>query len=698
MQSRVGSLIRGKYKVDEFISKGSMAAVYAASHRNGTKVALKILHAAYSKDESLRTRFLREGYLANSVEHPGTVKVLDDDVTEDGSAFLVMELLKGDTFEHLRVKAGGKLSVHQVLVFADQLLGVIEAAHAKGIVHRDLKPENIFVTKEGTVKVLDWGVANVWDGQKSSEMTGTGMVLGTPAFMPPEQALGKRSEVDAQSDIWAVGATLFALLAGESVHPGGDAVTKLVATARKPARSLGMVAPEVPNPVVAAVDRALAFRKVDRWPTASAFRSALLNTARRTDPPPRPSAKKRRQLDDDEPTLYNRSQVEDLANSMDELPDYDPSTEPKLPAAVAFDDSPLSVDDRTQQVRSPLSTDDRTQQARSPVRGRLDSAPPPTVPPPTEIPVTRAPHTSPMPLSGDDRAAARKAMAATAPLGKYPVTQALPTSSLPQSLPRQSKPLVTSTPKASFATTLQPPSTPLSTAMPAPGARLTPDPQMLAIAPTDMPSQPLPIDTLSPPPKSGGGGRAVMLILLSFIIIGGGAGAVVKRRTIYAMAQNTMAQGVATVAAQAQQPAPGASSTPILGPATMASAMASVDAGATTNAGDAGVASGGDAGLNAIAAGKDLDASAALAMADAPAPSPAPVKTASPRPRPRPPPAAQPTATATDDSTDTPAPTPTPVTTATSATTADKPKEKTPDPAPTIPQKVAPEPLPPDPE
>ena len=106
-------------------------------------------------------------------------------------------------------------------------------------------------------------------------MTGVGMVLGTPAYMPPEQALGRREDVDAQSDLWAVGATLFVVLSGESVHAGGDAKAKLIATARTAARPLREAAPDVPRAVAAVIDRALAFHKSERWPDAMAMREAL---------------------------------------------------------------------------------------------------------------------------------------------------------------------------------------------------------------------------------------------------------------------------------------------------------------------------------------------------------------------------------------------------------------------------------------
>ncbi len=272
---RVGSVVRGKYRVEAFLATGTMANVYAATHRNGAKVALKILHPQLAQDPGLCERFKREGYFANSIGHPGIVRAIDDDVTEDGCAFLVMELLEGETLEERRRRKGGKLPLSWVLPVADSLLEILGAAHAREVVHRDLKPDNVFVTKEGAVKVLDFGVARWNDNKSSSDMTGVGMVLGTPAYMPPEQALGRREDVNAQSDLWAVGATLFVVLTGEPVHTGGDAKAKLIATARTAARPIREAAPEIPRSVAAVIDRALAFHKQERWPDADAMREAL---------------------------------------------------------------------------------------------------------------------------------------------------------------------------------------------------------------------------------------------------------------------------------------------------------------------------------------------------------------------------------------------------------------------------------------
>jgi serine/threonine-protein kinase len=268
-------MVRDKYRIDAFIATGSMANVYAATHRNGNRVALKILHRDLADDPSMVERFRREGYFANAIGHPGVVRAIDDDVAEDGSVFIVMELLEGENLEERRKRLGGRIPLGEVLHIADAMLDVLAAAHDHQILHRDLKPENVFITRKNEVKLLDFGVARFNDGRSSSDMTGIGMVLGTPAFMPPEQALGRRADVDARSDIWSAGATLFTVLTGESVHAGGDAKSKLVATARKPARPLREVMPTIPHAIAAVIDRALAFDRAERWADAKAMREAL---------------------------------------------------------------------------------------------------------------------------------------------------------------------------------------------------------------------------------------------------------------------------------------------------------------------------------------------------------------------------------------------------------------------------------------
>jgi serine/threonine-protein kinase len=271
-ERRIGRVIKGKYRVESILGMGGMAVVYAVTHvRNRAALAIKMLHPTLSADAEIRRRFLREGYTSNSVGHANVVMIVDDDTTEDGAAFIVMERLRGASLEAI---AKAPLSIRAVLTAADQMLDVLAAAHTKGIIHRDIKPANVFVTHDGTVKVLDFGIARVRDLAVDARVTITGEIMGTPAFMAPEQASARRDGVDARTDVWAVGATMFTLLSGELVHRADSAPQMLVAASTRPARSLGVVT-NAPRDLVALVDRALAFNRADRFASATEMRSAV---------------------------------------------------------------------------------------------------------------------------------------------------------------------------------------------------------------------------------------------------------------------------------------------------------------------------------------------------------------------------------------------------------------------------------------
>jgi serine/threonine-protein kinase len=274
-QTRVGQVIKEKWRLDVLLGVGGMAAVYAATHRNGSRVAIKLLHPELSTHHEVRTRFLREGYVANAVGHEGAVRITDDDVAEDGAAFLVMELLDGETLEDRRVRSGGQLDEDEVLSLADQLLDVLAAAHAKGIVHRDIKPDNVFVTRTGQVKLLDYGIARLREVTSKSTATVSGATMGTPAFMSPEQARALWDEVDARSDLWAVGATMFNLLTGRLVHEGRTTNEQLLHAMTKEPPPLESVLPSATPAVCHVVNRALSFEKDRRWRDAGRMQEAV---------------------------------------------------------------------------------------------------------------------------------------------------------------------------------------------------------------------------------------------------------------------------------------------------------------------------------------------------------------------------------------------------------------------------------------
>ena len=272
--ARVGTDVK-KYRIERLIGIGGMAVVYAATHRNGNRVAMKFLLERYADDPEICRLFSREAYVANQVDHPGAVNVLDDDIDDEGCPFMVMPLLEGESLRRRWEERNKRLPVAEVAVFVADALEVLAAAHAKGIVHRDIKPDNLFVTNTGHVRVLDFGIARRLAGDGTG--TVTGHMLGTPAFMPPEQALGERAAIGPHSDCWAVGATMFSLLSGELVHRADNSHAQLAAAATRRARSLAGVAPTLPAAIVELVDKALAFDAAERWPSAREMREALLH-------------------------------------------------------------------------------------------------------------------------------------------------------------------------------------------------------------------------------------------------------------------------------------------------------------------------------------------------------------------------------------------------------------------------------------
>jgi serine/threonine protein kinase len=274
-EERIGRVLSGKWRLDRLLGVGGMAAVYEATHRNGKRVAVKMLHAAWATAAEAKERFLQEAYAANAVRHDGVVSVIDDGETEEGEAYLLMDLLEGETLEARWVRCGQRLPLGEVLATAEAILEVLGAAHTAGIVHRDIKPENVFVTDGGAIKVLDFGIAYVRELAVAARRTQTGSTMGTPAFMAPEQARGRWDEVDARSDVWAVGAVMFSLLSGRCVHEGETANEVLLAAMTEQAPPLAEVCPEVPPEVAAVVDRALAFQREARWTDAAQMLAAL---------------------------------------------------------------------------------------------------------------------------------------------------------------------------------------------------------------------------------------------------------------------------------------------------------------------------------------------------------------------------------------------------------------------------------------
>jgi len=274
-RGRIGQTLGGKWRLDELLGVGGMAAVYAATHKNNLKsVAVKVLHSELQRNEAVRTRFLREGYVANKVGHPGAVAAIDDGVDDGGAVYLVMERLSGQSLADRVDSQGGKLGVREVLVVAEGILEVLAAAHTQNVVHRDLKPDNIFLTADGGVKVLDFGVARVLENTGDAK-TRTGVVMGTPEYMPPEQARGRSEHIDGRTDLWAVGAMMFRLVTGRYVHVAETQNEVLLLAMTEPAKKIAEVMPTIHPKVAEVIDRALAYEPLDRWPDAESMRQAV---------------------------------------------------------------------------------------------------------------------------------------------------------------------------------------------------------------------------------------------------------------------------------------------------------------------------------------------------------------------------------------------------------------------------------------
>ncbi|MBI2389756.1 MAG: serine/threonine protein kinase [Deltaproteobacteria bacterium] len=280
-EARIGATLDEKWRLERLIGLGGMAAVYAGLHRNGARGAVKILHPEYGRVREVRERFLREGYAANKVDHPGAVKVLDDDVVRSGpdagAAYLIMELLEGESIEERIHARGLPFPIDEVLAIADDVLDVLAAAHAQGVIHRDLKPENLFLhvgDRPGRfgwqrVKVVDFGLARVAHGEA---VTRAGMAIGTPSYMAPEQAEGRSEDIDGRSDLFGVGAIMFRLITGRRVHEASNVVELVTKMANTPASPIRSVRADVPESVAAIVDRALRFQRDERYPDAATMR------------------------------------------------------------------------------------------------------------------------------------------------------------------------------------------------------------------------------------------------------------------------------------------------------------------------------------------------------------------------------------------------------------------------------------------
>lgn len=279
----VGSVIADTYTIEGLIGRGGMGTVFLASHNRlpGKTVAIKLLHTDH-EDKEIFARFWREALIASQLNHPNIVAVHDFNTLPDGAPYVVLEFLQGESLAE-RIDHGGALPLAQVFAILRQVGSAITAAHQHGIIHRDLKPQNIFlvpVETEGEVvevaKVLDFGISKIRgsDTVKTQEST----LLGTPQYMAPEQATGQHANVDERTDVFALGAIVYEMLAGKPAFSGASIPEVVFKVVYEPPPRLDELAPEVPAPVVTAIMKAMAKQSADRFASVSDFVEALTGT------------------------------------------------------------------------------------------------------------------------------------------------------------------------------------------------------------------------------------------------------------------------------------------------------------------------------------------------------------------------------------------------------------------------------------
>ncbi|MEM9460509.1 MAG: protein kinase [Myxococcota bacterium] len=285
-QALVGEVLGGRYRLDAVLGIGAMGAVFRAYHTGlEREVAVKLLHRDLMASEQMRARFSREAAAISKLDHPNCVRVTDFG-SEDDYQYLVMELLQGAP---LTAELDQVVPPLRAIELAGQVLAGLEHAHGHGLVHRDVKPDNIFVTHDengrARLKLLDFGIVKLQEQEGQRQLTQVGMIFGTPHFMSPEQAMG--ADVDARTDLYALGIVLYAMLAGNLPFDSDDPVKVLRAQIREEPPPL----PEgVPAPLREIILRLLAKKPDERYENAAEVREALTAAHQILDPSSAPAS------------------------------------------------------------------------------------------------------------------------------------------------------------------------------------------------------------------------------------------------------------------------------------------------------------------------------------------------------------------------------------------------------------------------
>ncbi|MCC7538837.1 MAG: serine/threonine protein kinase [Deltaproteobacteria bacterium] len=272
-----GRTLEGKYKIEEMIGRGAMGTVYRGRHSLLQRVvAIKVISRGHSPGSEAEQRFYREARIAGSIGHPNIAEVFDLGTLEDGSPFIVMPYLEGETLAE-RIRRVGALPLVEAFEIAARVVSALVATHAKGIVHRDLKPENVFLARQdgGTLRVqlLDFGISK--DASEDElGLTSEGVVIGTPYYLAPEQARGQR-DVDHRTDIYAAGVLLYEMLTGRLPLQADNYNAQLMLIVGHMPEPPSKIRPEIPEAADAVVATAMAKSPADRYQTAREMLEAI---------------------------------------------------------------------------------------------------------------------------------------------------------------------------------------------------------------------------------------------------------------------------------------------------------------------------------------------------------------------------------------------------------------------------------------
>src|SRR5688572_15344869 len=270
--SLIGSVLAGKYRIDELLNEGGMGSVYRGTHTLMDKtVAVKVLRPSLAADEKIVARFSREARAASRISHPNALSVTDFGEDDNGTVYLVMEFLSGRTLKQV-IRDEGPLPLPRIVEITRQVGDALAAAHTQGVVHRDLKSDNIMLLDTTSVgdhaKVLDFGIAkiNEPDGEFDGGLTAPNLVVGTPQYMSPEQC-AQDSQIDHRSDIYSLGVILYEMLVGHVPFSGESATIVMMKHLQDPVPSVLEERNDVAPPIGRVVARAMAKVPGNRYQT-----------------------------------------------------------------------------------------------------------------------------------------------------------------------------------------------------------------------------------------------------------------------------------------------------------------------------------------------------------------------------------------------------------------------------------------------